>query len=90
MKNTLIISYDLKKGSDEDYENLYKTIKDYGTWAHITESTWAIVTEEKAKEVRDKFKVLMPKGSSLFVIKSGGVSAWKNVQCSNEWLKKHL
>lgn len=90
MKKTFIISYDLKNGSDEDYENVYATIKEYGTWAHITESTFAIVTEERAKEVRDKLIELMPKGSSLFVVKSGSIAAWRNVQCSNEWLKKHL
>lgn len=90
MKKTFIISYDLNNGSSEDYDNVYEIIKDYGTWAHITDSTWAIVTTERAKEVRDKLIELMPSGSSLFVVKTGGVSAWRNVQCSNEWLKKHL
>jgi hypothetical protein len=90
MTKTFIISYDLKKGTDMNYSKLYDTIKEYGTWARITESTWAIVTEERAKEVRDKLIKLMPKGSSLFVIKSGSVSAWRNVQCSSTWLKKHL
>jgi hypothetical protein len=90
MKKTFIISYDLKNASDEDYENLYDAFKEYGTYAHITESTWAIVTTEKAKEVRNKFVELVPKGSSLIVVKSGGIAAWRNTICSNEWLKKHL
>ena len=90
MKKTFIISYDLNEGSSDDYENVYKTIKAYKTWAHLTESTWAIVTTEKAKEVRNKLIKLMPKESSVFVVKSGGVAAWRNVECSNEWLKKHL
>lgn len=90
MKKTFIISYDLKNGSEDDYEKLYEAIKKNGTWAHITESTWAIVTEEKVKEIRDKFIEIMPKGSSLFVVKSGSIAAWRNVQCSNDWLKKHL
>ena len=90
MKKTFIISYDLNDGSSDDYDNVYKAIKAYKTWAHLTESTWAIVTTEKAKEVRNKLIKLMPKGSSLFVVKSGSVAAWRNLQCSNEWLKKHL
>lgn len=90
MKKTFIISYDLNDAKPEDYGNIYEVIKEYGTWAHITESTWAIVTTEKAKEVRDKLIKIMPDGSSLFVIKSGNVAAWRNVQCSNDWLKKHL
>ncbi len=90
MEKTFIISYDLKEGSAEDYTNLYEAIKEYGTWAHITESTWAIVTEDTAKSVRDDLKELMPKGSGLFVVKSASVAAWSNVQCSSDWLKKHL
>lgn len=88
MARTYIISYDMaEKGN---YNDLYKAIKSYGTWAKITESTWAIVTESKAEEIRDHLEQYFPSGSSLFVIKSGTVAAWMNVQCSNEWLKKHL
>lgn len=90
MEKTFIISYDIFNGTPEDYENVYETIKDYGTWAHITESTWAIVTTERAREVRDKLIGIMPSGSSLFVVKSGIVAAWRNVNCSNDWLKKYL
>lgn len=90
MKKTFIISYDLDEGSPEDYANVYEAIKEYKTWAHLTESTWAIVTTEKAKEVRDKLIELMPDGSSLIVVKSGGIAAWRNVKCSNDWMKKHL
>ncbi|RLK02160.1 hypothetical protein [Tenacibaculum discolor] len=90
MKKTLIISYDLKNASDDQYEELYQFFKDYGTWAHITESTWAIVTEEKTTEVRDKISDIVPSGSSIFVIKSGSIAAWQNVICRNEWLKKNL
>lgn len=90
MEKTFIISYDLNDGEPEDYVNIYEAIKEYGTWAHITESTWAIVTTERAKEVRDKLIELMPTGSSLFVVKSGSVAAWRNVKCSGDWLIKHL
>ena len=51
MANTYVISYDLPAGSD--YEPLYKAIKTYGTWAHITQSTWAIKTTEDPPKVRD-------------------------------------
>lgn len=90
MKKTLIISYDLKDADSEVYEKFYETIKAYKTWAHITESTWAIVTEDSASEVRNDLKKIIPKGSSLFIVKSDSVAAWSNVQCSNDWLKKHI
>ena len=88
MKNTYIISYDMSQGGD--YDELYKAIKEYGTWAHITESTWGIVTEEEATEIREYLSTYLPKGSRLFVIKSGTEAAWRNVICRNEWLKRHL
>ena len=36
-----IISYDLC-APGRNYDALYKAIKAYGTWAHITESTWFV------------------------------------------------
>ena len=88
MSNCYIISYDLKK--KRDYASLYKAIKSYETWAKINESTWAIVTDQKAAEVRDFLLKNMDDDDCLFVIKSGLVAAWRNVGCKNEWLKKNL
>ena len=73
-----------------DYEPLLKAIKSYGTWAHINESTWAVVSEKTAPDIRDHLGKFFPSGSRLFVIKSGVAAAWKNTICSNEWLKKNL
>ena len=63
MKNTYIISYDMAEGGN--YDELYKAIKAYGTWAKITESTWAIVSESKSTEIRDNLWKHFTKGSSL-------------------------
>lgn len=87
-ENTYVISYDLH--GDGDYNELFEAIKSYGTWAHITESTWAVVTSSTAKNVRNHLDEYLPKGSRLFVVKSGTEGAWRNVICSNEWLKKNL
>lgn len=86
-ESTYIISYDFK---GDDYEPLYNAIKSYKVWAHINESTWAVVSTEKAADIRDYLGEYLPKGSRLFVIKSGMAAAWRNVICSNEWLKKNL
>ena len=43
-----IISYDLRK-PERNYEALYEAIKAYGTWAHINESLWAVVTSQTDK-----------------------------------------
>lgn len=83
-----IISYDMAEGGD--YDDLYEAIKAYGTWAHITESTWAVVSSASAKQIRDDLGDYLPDGSRLFVVKSGAEAAWRNVIGKNEWLKKHL
>ncbi len=88
MKDCYIISYDMADGGD--YEDLFTAIKAYGTWAHVTESTWAIVSADGQKSIRDNLERFLPEGSRLFVVKSGTAAAWRNVMCSNEWLKKNL
>lgn len=85
---TYLISYDMAEGGE--YNALYEAIKAYGTWAHITESLFAVKTEMTAKQVRDDLCQYLPEGSRLVVIKSGTEGAWRNVICRNEWLKKHL
>lgn len=85
-----LIAYDLHGGGSADYEDLYAAIKSFGTWARITESTWAVVTELKATEVRDMLLKVLRDKDRLFVIKSGVEAAWHNTRCKNEWLKKHL
>lgn len=84
-----LISYDLV-GPDRNYDALIKEIKSYGTWAHITESFWAVVTEAKAKEIRANLKTHLDDNDRLVIIKSGTEAAWSNVICRNEWLKKNL
>ena len=84
-----IISYDLR-GKDPDYESLYEAIRAYGTWAHIHESVWAVVTKQTAEQVRDNLLRHMHATDRLFVIKSGVESAWRGVLCHSEWLKGNL
>ena len=87
---TYIISYDIVDGEGDDYTELIDRIKAYGPWAHITLSTWAISTEKSASDIRDELEKLLPEGSRLFVVRSGGAGAWRNVFCKNAWLKKWL
>lgn len=91
MKFTYIISYDvLDANSADSYQPLYEKIKSYKIWAHITESTWAIISEDSAEIIRDNLLSTLEEKCRIIVIKSGNEGAWKNVICSNEWLKKNL
>ena len=86
--NCYIINYDLNKS--KDYESLFEAIKSYGTWAKILKSCWAIVTTKSAEQVRDHLLAVMDSDDGIFVVKSGKEAAWKNVECSGDWLKKNL
>lgn len=62
-----IISCDIAAGSD--YDALRDAIKKYRAWAHITKSTWAVVTDKNATEItEDLWRHI--EGSRLFVVKS--------------------
>ena len=86
--STYIITYDLK--NSRNYNELYEAIKSYGTWAHINESTWAIVTDQSATEIRDQLKNHLEIDDIIFIIRSDTEAAWTNVLCRNEWLKENL
>lgn len=85
---SFIISYDLPEGSN--YDNLIERIKQYGTWAHITLSTWAVVTGDSASVIRDTLNSYIPNGGRLIVVKSANEAAWKNAMCTNDWLQKNI
>ena len=88
MKRTYVITYDVS--DPENYPGIRAAIKAYGTWAHINNSTWAVVTDESASEIRDYLATVVGTGDSIFVVESGGGSAWRNVNCRGQWLKKYL
>lgn len=87
-KKSYVISYDLAEGGN--YDDLFSQIKSYGYWAHITESTWAVLSTKTASEIRDDIASHLTEGSRLIVVESANVAAWRNVICRNEWLKEHI
>lgn len=88
MRKCYIISFDLYP--NRDYKNLVDAIKTYGTWARITESTFAIVTLTGATEIRKHLVQYLKQGDRIFIIKAGGEAAWRNAISDSDWLKKYL
>ena len=84
-----LISYDLL-APGRNYEALYEAIKAFGTWAHVHESLWAVVTDKSAAELRDHLLQFLDGNDRLFLVKSGVEAAWRGTICKNEWLKEHL
>lgn len=87
--SSIIIEYDLR-APGRDYDALYAAIKGYGIWAHVTESTWFIKTDETCVQVRDKLTNLMDGNDRLFVGELSGVAAWNNTICKSQYLKDNL
>ena len=81
-----IITYDLA-APGRGYEELYDRIKSYGTWAHIMESVWAIVTTSSAAEVREYLSKALDDNDKLLVGPLGA-AAWQGLSSKiSNWLK---
>lgn len=82
---TYIISYDMAWRGD--YNALHEAIQHYEASARITESTWAVLTEDSAQMIANHLSGYLPDGSRLFVVRSGDEAAWQDVNCPSEWLQ---
>jgi hypothetical protein len=86
---TYIIAF--QPGAGANVPMIEQIVKSYGTWAKITDQTWALVSmSEKAPAVRNRLLPHIGTGGRLFVIKSGYESAWSNVVSTTEWLQRYL
>ena len=89
MSNSKIITYDLRN-SNKNYEELYKKIKSYGTWAHICESVWFISTTDSCQTVCRNLMSVLDADDRIFVTESTGIAWWHNTICNSDFLKQHL
>lgn len=87
---SFIITYDLNS-SGQNYTALNDAIKSYGTWAKIATTTYIIVSQKSASNIRDYLNQFIDNNDVLFVAKLQGEAAWcgLNEEVSN-WLKKNL
>ncbi|WP_353813856.1 hypothetical protein [Agromyces sp. SYSU T00266] len=85
-----LITYDLNKPGAR-YDDLYEAIKSYGTYCHLVDSTWIVVSNSSAKSVYEKLKPNLDSGDHIFVvdISSQDRYGWlpKNIW---DWINKHV
>jgi len=89
--NKFVIGYDPVKPG-QDYASLFQAIKSVGsTWWHCLDSTWIVITNRTATQVRDYLTPHMDVNEELLVISCGLPAAWRgfNEECSN-WLAANL
>lgn len=73
---TFVISYDLQR-PDQDCAALAAAIKELGRWWHHLDSTWLVVSDRSAVEVRDALRGHLDGGDELLIIDvTGQPRAW--------------
>lgn len=87
---TYIVSYDLR-APDKDYEKLTEYLKSQSAWWHYLGSTWVIVSDLTAVQLRNEIRAHCDANDRILVISAGGTAAWDGFPTkANEWLKKKL
>lgn len=82
-----LITYDLCKPG-KNYEQLYQKIKSYGTWAHITESTWLVSSPYSCEDIEKDLLNVVDASDRIFVTELGKDAWWYNILCNDETTKK--
>ena len=88
-----VIGYDLHPSKGETYEELIEAIKNIGPWWHCLDSTWLVISDRTAIQIRDTLWRHMKADDQLLVmvyIKGSG-AAWNgfNKNCA-DWLRSNL
>lgn len=84
-----IISYDICQPG-RDYTTLYDAIKQFPKWGKLTESTWAVISDNNCVEIRDYLMKFMDLNDRIIVIQSGQHAAWNRIYANNQWVQENL
>lgn len=78
--------------SEESRARINERLKTFPSYCPINKYCWAIKTDIRAVQVRDRLAEVMEKGEMLFVVRSGTEGAWRNAygEKHSAWLKEHL
>jgi hypothetical protein len=87
VRRALIITYDLDNPG-QNYEELLKLIKGYGSWAKLGGSSYLISTESTPVQVRDHLQAVLDRNDKLFVGLSPPPSAWRGMSDDvSKWIQ---
>ncbi|WP_294237343.1 hypothetical protein [Chryseobacterium endophyticum] len=70
------IGYDLNSPG-KDYKDLIEQIKTYDIWWHHLDSTWFVVSDKTASEIRDHLSKYIDSNDELLIFKTGDSWAGK-------------
>lgn len=86
--STYIITYDLNKETNRP--PIVKEIKDFSSWAKLSESSYAISTNFTAQQVYEKLKHLIDNNDNLYVITLKKPYFGFGKKEVNDWLEQNL
>ena len=75
----------------ETYDDLINAIKRLGSWWHHLDSTWVVVCDLTAVQIRDRLRPHLKSDDQLLIVLSGGIGAWFGFNDKGSaWLKANL
>ena len=87
-----VVGYDIHPSKGEKYDKLEAAIQAIGDWWHCLDSTWLVVSDLSAAEIRDRIWAVMESDDQLLVVRYDPPhSAWVGFKdkCQT-WLKSHM
>jgi len=88
-----MIGYDLHPSEGEKYGELYTALEAIGSSGYwdCLDSTWLVITEKTAAQIRDTLKQYLKEGDRLLVVRSGEGAAWHGFKDDcRTWLEDNL
>jgi len=85
-----LVTYDLNKPVQE-YDELYKELKNSGTWWHYLDSTWLISTSESINNLRQRIQAKIDTNDNLLIfdITSKAYDGWLPKEAW-DWIRSHI
>lgn len=81
------INYDLRNPR-RNYDELYRRIRSYGTYAHILDSCWLIQSSGTAMDICTNLKQAMDANDGLIVAEMTRNSAWFGLNAdTQDWMR---
>ena len=89
---TFMIGYDIHPSKGETYDELIEAIKLVGSnWWHHLDSTWVVVSQQTAVQIRNALSPHLKGDDQLLVAKLNGSAAWTGFNDNgSSWLKSNL
>lgn len=84
----LMVSYDLHREDEVDYQQLYDALRSYPDWCWPLESVWIIETEQTPRQVIAYLRPFVHDRDSLLVMDVGPRASWRNLKKdAADWLR---